>query len=277
MIADGFVVAHFSHRTARLGDPHLHWHVLVANMARGIDGRWTALDGQALYQTQRTVGVLFQTAMRRELTEQLGVQWGPIHRDSAEVAGIPSRVLREFSQRSEQIAEWMENRGVEGAAARSEALLETRTNKQTPADFAAVEAAWRERADQLGWGPTQLDALLSGCTGVATDSERWMVPADGRSAAGDRVPMRSVSFDEWVDWLVTSRVTEKSGTFTRFDLTQAVGAVMPAGTDLATVERTVNRALSSSVVVQVGDHWTERRPVDAPSRTVSDERQLLYS
>ncbi len=89
--------------------------------------------------------------------------------------------------------------------------------------------------------------------------------------------MRSVSFDEWVDWLVTSRVTEKSGTFTRFDLTQAVGAVLPAGTELATVERTVNRALASSVVVQVGDHWTDRRPVDAPSRTVSDDRELLYS
>jgi conjugative relaxase-like TrwC/TraI family protein len=60
MIAEGFVAAQFPHRTSRLADPHLHWHVLVANMARGIDGRWTALDGKALYASARTAGVLFQ-------------------------------------------------------------------------------------------------------------------------------------------------------------------------------------------------------------------------
>ena len=81
MVGEGFVAAQFPHRTSRLGDPHLHWHVLVANMARGIDGRWTALDGTALYQAQRPVGVLFQAAMRRELTQRLGIEWGPMHRD----------------------------------------------------------------------------------------------------------------------------------------------------------------------------------------------------
>lgn len=277
MIADGFVAAQFSHRTSRLGDPHLHWHVLVANMARGIDARWTALDGQALYRTQRTVGVLFQTAMRRELTARLGVEWGPMHRDSAEIAGIPSRVLREFSQRSEQIAEWMESRGVEGPAARSEALLETRTSKQAPADFAAVEAAWRERAEALGWGPTQLDRLLAASPHDAAEVGRWTIPADRWSVDGDGSAIRAVSFDEWVDWLMTTRVTEKSGTFTRLDLVQAVGSALPANTSLATVEATVNRALACSVVVQVGDHWTERRPVHAPGRTVADDRELLYT
>jgi conjugative relaxase-like TrwC/TraI family protein len=277
MIADGFVAAEFPHRTSRLGDPHLHWHVLVANMARGIDGRWTALDGQALYRTQRTVGVLFQAAMRRELTERLGIEWGPIHRDSAEIAGIPSRVLREFSQRSEQIAEWMEGRGVEGAAARSEALLETRTSKQAPADFASVEAAWRERAKALGWGATRLDQLLSAGTVVAAAFDGWMIPTDRWTADGDGTSVRAVSFDEWVDWLVTTRVTEKSGTFTRFDLAQAVGAALPAGTALATVEATVNRALASPIVVQVGDHWIEWLPVHAPDRTIADDRELLYT
>jgi conjugative relaxase-like TrwC/TraI family protein len=93
MAADGFVAAQFRHRTSRAGDPHLHWHVLVANVARGIDGRWSALDGTALYRAQRTAGVVFQVAMRRELTARLGVEWGPTHRDAADIAGIPARVL----------------------------------------------------------------------------------------------------------------------------------------------------------------------------------------
>ena len=161
MVADGFVAAQFPHRTSRLGDPHLHWHVLVANMARGIDGRWSALDGTALYRAQRTVGVLFQTAMRRELSVRLGVEWGPMHADSAEIAGIPTRLLREFSQRHEQIAEWLDTTGRSGPAAAGQALLETRTSKHHLDDFATLEAGWRTRAEQLGWGPTQLDQLLA--------------------------------------------------------------------------------------------------------------------
>jgi conjugative relaxase-like TrwC/TraI family protein len=277
MIAEGFVAAQFPHRTSRLADPHLHWHVLVANMARGIDGRWTALDGKALYASARTTGVLFQTAMRRELSERLGIEWGPIHHDSAEVAGIPVRVLREFSQRTDQIAEWMEHRGVEGLDAKNQALLDTRPSKPTATDFASVEAQWRQRADALGWGPTQLDQLLSAGTVVAAAVDRWAIPTDRRTTDGSGSAVRAVSFEEWVDWLLTTRVTEKSGTFTRFDLASAVGSALPADTSLATLEATVNRALASSVVVQVGDHWTERRPVHGPDRTGADDRELLYT
>jgi conjugative relaxase-like TrwC/TraI family protein len=277
MIAEGFVAAQFPHRTSRLADPHLHWHVLVANMARGIDGRWTALDGKALYASARTAGVLFQTAMRRELSQRLGVEWGPIHHDSAEVAGIPARLLREFSQRTEQIAEWMEHRGVEGLDAKNQALLDTRPSKPASTDFASVEAEWRQRAEQLGWGPAELDQLLAASSFPAEAVDRWVIPTDRRTAGRDGSAVRAVSFEEWVDWLVTNRVTEKSGTFTRFDLTQAVGAALPTDTSLAAVEATVNRALASPVVVQVGDHWTERRPVHAPDRSVSDDRELLYT
>jgi conjugative relaxase-like TrwC/TraI family protein len=94
MVARGFVGAAYRHRTSRAGDPHLHWHVLVANLAQGIDGRWSALDGRAIYDTARTGGAVFQAAMRRELTAALGVEWGPVHEDAAEIAGIPHTVAR---------------------------------------------------------------------------------------------------------------------------------------------------------------------------------------
>ncbi len=72
-------------------------------------------------------------------------------------------------------------------------------------------------------------------------------------------------------------MTEKSGTFNRFELTQAVAADLPAGASLTVVEATVNRALACPAVVQVGDHWVQRRPVHAPDRTVADDRELLYT
>jgi hypothetical protein len=48
---DGFVAAAFRHRTSRAQDPHLHTHVIVANMTRTPDGEWRALDGEAILST----------------------------------------------------------------------------------------------------------------------------------------------------------------------------------------------------------------------------------
>ena len=43
---DGFEAAAFRHRTSRAGDPHLHTHVVIANLVHGPDDRWTALDAR---------------------------------------------------------------------------------------------------------------------------------------------------------------------------------------------------------------------------------------
>jgi conjugative relaxase-like TrwC/TraI family protein len=278
MVAEGFVAAQFPHRTSRLGDPHLHWHVLVANMARGIDGRWTALDGTALYRSQRPVGVLFQSAMRRELTQRLGIEWGPIHNDSAEIAGIPARVLREFSQRHEQIAEWLDLNGASGAKAAEDARLDTRTSKKRLGDLPSLQADWLERAEALGWGPSKLEALLAGTPEPQCDDpERWVIPSWEWHPDTSTKSETEVPFEQWTEWLLTEVVTEKTGTFTRFQLTEAVAAHLPAGASLERIERTVDRMLASPAVTQVGDHRAERREIHAPGRTVGDDRELLFT
>src|SRR5208283_4534088 len=52
--AQGLVAAAFMHRASRAPDPHLHSHVLVANLAPGPDGRWSALDARGLFLEMRT-------------------------------------------------------------------------------------------------------------------------------------------------------------------------------------------------------------------------------
>src|SRR5439155_15874147 len=96
---NGFVGAAFRHRTSRAGDPQLHTHVLVANMTRGPDRRWTALDARHLYAHAKTAGYLYQAELRAELVRRLGVQWTPVRNGTAEIAGIPTPVLRSFSRR----------------------------------------------------------------------------------------------------------------------------------------------------------------------------------
>jgi conjugative relaxase-like TrwC/TraI family protein len=69
---EGFVAAEYVHRLSRAGDAQLHSHVVVANMTRA-EGRWTTLDGTALYEWVKTAGTLFHSTLRAEMTERLGV------------------------------------------------------------------------------------------------------------------------------------------------------------------------------------------------------------
>ncbi|MGB8858185.1 MAG: MobF family relaxase, partial [Ilumatobacteraceae bacterium] len=56
----GVVAASFRHRTSRAGDPLLHWHTLVANLAEGTDGKWSAFTHPDLYRHVRAAGEVFQ-------------------------------------------------------------------------------------------------------------------------------------------------------------------------------------------------------------------------
>ena len=58
LMGDGFVAVEYVHRVSRAGDAQLHSHVIMANMTRA-DGRWTTLDGRALYANQKTASALY--------------------------------------------------------------------------------------------------------------------------------------------------------------------------------------------------------------------------
>jgi len=104
---DGFIAAGFRHQTSRAGDPTLHTHVLVANATRTPDGRWGALDGTPIYHHARTAGFLYQAQLRAELTRRLGVEWLPVAKGCADIAGIPRDLIDVFSQRRVEILDTM--------------------------------------------------------------------------------------------------------------------------------------------------------------------------
>ncbi len=209
----GFVAAAFRHRVSRAGDPQLHWHVLVANITRGPDGRWTALDATSVYRTKRAAGVAFEAALRAELTRRLGVAWLPTVKDSADIAGIPTRILRLFSKRRQQIENELARTGTTGPAAAAQATLATRDERGS-FDPDGIEASWHAQALAAGWGADHLDRLLAHPTGPATE------PA----------------LDDLVA-IVARRLIDTDSTFTRHDITQAVAAALPNGADLARVDQ----------------------------------------
>ena len=74
----GFVAAAYQHRTSRAQDPHLHTHVIVANMTQSpSDEKWRALDGEAISRPTASLRVTStrRTFAPRGTSRSLGVEW----------------------------------------------------------------------------------------------------------------------------------------------------------------------------------------------------------
>ncbi len=255
----GVVAATFRHRTSRAGDPLLHWHTLVANLVEGPDKRWSAFVHPDLYRAVRAAGEVFQTVLRAELTQRLGLEWRP-GRHVAEIAGVPHTLCDLFSKRSREIEDWLEATGTpDNPAGRQEAVLATRRNKPE-VEHERFDTAWKAEALDAGWGPDAAEALIAsaGDGRVPEVPEVWRLPEQVETPAGAIVVDRVVDPEEWVAHLCR-QLTETDSTFTRPQLVQAVAARIGEGATMATLERVVARVMASPAVVPVGDdgdRWT---------------------
>ncbi|HWW53054.1 MAG TPA: MobF family relaxase, partial [Acidimicrobiales bacterium] len=147
--ADGLVGAAFRHRVSRADDPHLHTHVLVANLASGPTGRWSALHTPLVFAELRTAGSLYRAALRHEVTERLDWGWADDGLERGELLGIPRTVLVAFSQRKMQVEEEIKERH---CSARVAADV-TRPARHDLIDHAMLVGEWRQRAEALGFAP----------------------------------------------------------------------------------------------------------------------------
>ena len=157
----GFVAAAYQHRTSRAQDPHLHTHVIVANMTRApSDGEWRALDGEPiLKQFRLAAGYLYQAQLRFELTRSLGVEWRQPENGMAEIVGVPDGALKAFSQRRAQVLDYLERRGSSGFYAAKVAALQTRDRKES-LDLPRLRREWEARAAEHGLCRRELRRVL---------------------------------------------------------------------------------------------------------------------
>lgn len=231
MQADGLVAAAFRHRTSRVGDPQLHTHLLVANLARGIDGRWSALDGRRLYAHARTASFVYQAVLRGELTHALGVEWTPVQKGIAEIAGVPEAVMRAFSRRRAEIVAAMTQRGTSGARAAEAAALATRRPKDRRVTAEVLADGWRRVAAALGLDARAIRALMGRTRAPKLDQATWL-----------RTLARLIGPDG---------LTLRRSTFTRREVIQALCEQLPAGArvEARLLERAADAVLGSREVV----------------------------
>jgi conjugative relaxase-like TrwC/TraI family protein len=139
----------------------LHTHVLIANQSRGVDGRWSALDGRLIYRHAKTAGYVYQAVLRAEITDRLQVGWTRREQGVGEIAGVPPEVLRIFSRRRAEIVEELERLGASGRSAAQVATLATRRAKDYRVSPETLMPEWRTRSEEMGFGRIELTTLLA--------------------------------------------------------------------------------------------------------------------
>lgn len=150
--AGGMVGASFTHCLSRAGDPHLHTHVLAANLAHGVDGRWSALDSRGPFAHARAAGALYDAHLRAELTGRLGLSWSWHDGRGWDVDGADPLLLAAFSGRAAEIRQELAARGSTSARARRVAWAATRDPKDPLKTSEDLAASWSRRASiAAGW------------------------------------------------------------------------------------------------------------------------------
>lgn len=100
---EGLLGARFTHGVSRSGDPHLHSHLLIANLARGNDGRFSSLDARAFFAHRRAIDALYRADLRRSLARDLGVRWERDDSGRDQLAEVSQATIATFSSRSAQL------------------------------------------------------------------------------------------------------------------------------------------------------------------------------
>ncbi|MFI9598194.1 MobF family relaxase [Nonomuraea sp. NPDC052265] len=170
------------HSTARpvgsaAPDPHLHIHVVIVNMVRGLDGNWSAVaaGGRDLHRHAHAADALFKGRLRQLLTERFGIAWTRDPETGAwEIGAVPTAVRTLFSKRHGQIKQVLAKLGFSAEEASRQTHMVAATQSRQPkmdVTEAELRAEWHRQLKAVGVDATDLVAACrSGAQLPATPS-----------------------------------------------------------------------------------------------------------
>lgn len=167
----------FEHGSARSidgnmvrADPQIHTHCVVLNMleSQHNDRPAYALETKSIMAQQGVAASLYHAKLAWEMRE-LGFEIEKAG-NLFEIAGVPQAVMKDFSQRREQIEaavkEKLEQMGLDGDIANASrgmfraAALESRNGKGEISRI-DLQAIWKERGQALGFSEKEVLALMN--------------------------------------------------------------------------------------------------------------------
>ncbi|MBX3412614.1 MAG: relaxase domain-containing protein [Pirellulales bacterium] len=266
------VVAMFDHETSRATEhePHRHRHCLIANLAQGEDGRWSAVNTRMLFEWTRTLGPIFRCLLSAELNKRLNLELRPVldedkqPRGWVELHGIPESLRRLWSTRHDEIEQFLAGdkslSGLASANAKAAAQVKTRQAKRQTPPRDQLYAKWEEEGRKHGFGPKQVAAMLE------------------RSVRKQPDQYRDAFRKSIVD------LTASSASFTRQQLIQRVcERLCHTGLDGIEIIHRINRDLTCSPEIvrlaeKDGDtHFTSRTMRNLEKKLLADAQHLHES
>ncbi len=160
VVTENIVAARFDHIAARPAvgatdgygpDPHLHTHVVIANMTRRPDAQWRGLDPVEIYRSQGFATAIYRSELARKV-QDLGYRIDVTGADGRwEIEGYTREQVMAFSRRRQDIEEEMERRGLNGAAAAQNVAHQSRLSKDVRNED-QLRTEWQARARHYGIG-----------------------------------------------------------------------------------------------------------------------------
>lgn len=233
------------HRSARgvegqVGDPHLHAHIMLANMVKCVDGKWrtVAAGGRDLFRHGGPASAFLEARMRAKMRERLQLKYAQDERTKAwEILPIDSEKRAVFSRRNTQITALA---GPGATSAQTKVIGARLAEAKKPLPPADIRRLWRQRALEAGIDPATLIADVLGGGGQSATSEAPTPPTPDDIAR--------VVFDPHEGVTANRKVARRT------DVLRAVLHALPHGVpDLATAERLTDQVLASPGVVRLPD------------------------
>ena len=167
------VAARFDHIAARPSetgakdgygpDPHLHTHVVIANMTLRPDGMWRSLDPVEIYRSQSFATAVYRSELAREV-QALGYRISVTAADGRwELQGYTREQVMAFSRRRQDIEALLNRQNSTGAAAAQIAAHQSRLAKEQRNEN-ELRAEWhlRARDNQIALAEISERALARG-------------------------------------------------------------------------------------------------------------------
>ncbi len=243
------VAGAFEHHDNDAGHPHLHAHVVLANLGLAGDGKWSCLVGDELWRWREGLGAGFQLALRGRLAEAgFDFTWAISNGGLGEITTVPAPVMAAASTRSRAVQAGARSFG--SASLASGRVAQGRSRRRGPALDRGVAVG---ALAQSGWGPAQATAVL----GAARSGPALPPPPPAPAA-------------------VAEALARRESEFTEPDVLVALAESCPAGLGLAAAAEWARRWCDATVDAGVGgtgppptrSRWTTVRANHLDDRVV---------
>jgi conjugative relaxase-like TrwC/TraI family protein len=266
--AAGATVAMFLQHTSREGDPQLHVHMAVMNLAQrqdSADEKWRTLHSSMLFQERLAVAAHASRELASRLTDLGYVLVPRVDGNGFEIGGVDQEVMDAFSSRRAQITpevarmaeEYRVRYGREPSqrtlwAMAQEVTLATRKAKRKPRDAGADQGGPRSAGEELdAWEARTTEQEVASLAEVHRAVAAFARP-DGLEAPVEL----DASSRARIIRVAVAEAQKCSAAWTRasllWELHRAMPAMAPGVDQAALIEELADQALACGEVLALG-------------------------